>query len=48
MRKRWADIRSSVLAAWTDPEVIAMMKKRNIELTPIGSLFDKTACAPLR
>ncbi|MEZ5393047.1 MAG: ChbG/HpnK family deacetylase [Bryobacterales bacterium] len=46
--KRWADIRSSVLAAWTDPEVIAMMKKRNIELTPIGSLFDKTACAPLR
>ncbi|MEZ5361565.1 MAG: ChbG/HpnK family deacetylase [Bryobacterales bacterium] len=46
--KRWADIRSSVLAAWTDPEVIAMMKKRNIELTPIRSLFDKTACAPLR
>lgn len=41
---RWADIRSSVLAAWTDPEVIAMVRAKNIELTPIGALFDRGAC----
>ena len=43
---RWADIRSSVLAAWTDPDVVALVKRRNIELTPIGDLFDRSTCEP--
>jgi hypothetical protein len=44
--RRWADIRSSVLAAWTDPSVQSLVKARNIELVPMRDLFDRTACAP--
>ncbi|MBI1353064.1 MAG: ChbG/HpnK family deacetylase [Acidobacteria bacterium] len=42
----WAERRSSVLAAWTDPEVRAEIERKGIELVSIGSLFDKQACAP--
>jgi predicted glycoside hydrolase/deacetylase ChbG (UPF0249 family) len=44
--ERWGDIRTSVLAAWTDPEVRAFVRDRNIELVSIGQLFSKESCAP--
>lgn len=43
--ERWGDIRSSVLAAWTAPEVRAAIQARHIELVSIGDLFDRSACA---
>jgi predicted glycoside hydrolase/deacetylase ChbG (UPF0249 family) len=45
--ERWSDIRSSVLAAWTNPRVVALVKARDIELTPMRRLFDRNACAPV-
>jgi predicted glycoside hydrolase/deacetylase ChbG (UPF0249 family) len=44
--ERWGDIRSSVLAAWTDPEVRAFIEKNDVELVPMRTLFDRAACAP--
>jgi len=42
----WALQRSSVLQAWTDPEVQAAITALGIELVSIGELFDKGSCAP--
>lgn len=44
--ERWALRRSSVLRAWTDPDVQREIEKLGIELTPIGALFDKESCRP--
>lgn len=42
----WGDIRSSVLAAWTDARVRKAIRDRGIELTPMRELFDRSSCAP--
>ncbi len=44
--ERWALRRSSVLAAWTDPEVKAAIEELGIELVSIDELFDKGSCTP--
>ena len=44
--ERWAMQRSSELAAWTDPEVRAVVEGKGIELVSIGELFDKQECRP--
>lgn len=44
--ERWALRRSSVLTAWTDPRVKAVIEERGIELVSIGDLFDKSSCSP--
>ncbi len=43
---RWAELRSSVLAAWTSPRVRAVIEQRGIKLVSMRDLFDRTACAP--
>ncbi len=42
----WALQRSSVLAAWTDPDVKRAIERRGIELVSIRDLFDHQACRP--
>ena len=44
--ERWGDIRSAVLAAWTAPEVRAIIERRGIELVGMRELFDRAACKP--
>ena len=45
---RWAEHRSAVLTAWTDPEVRSTIERRGIELVSMRDLFDREACAPRR
>ncbi len=42
----WALQRSSVLAAWTDPDVQAAIEELGIELVSVGELFDQGSCSP--
>ncbi len=42
----WAERRSSVLAAWTDPEIRRVIAERGIELVSMRDLWDDEACRP--
>ncbi len=43
---RWALQRSSVLAAWTDPDVRRAIEQKGVELVSIRDLYDHQACRP--
>lgn len=42
----WALRRSSVLAAWTDPEIRELIDELGIELVSMRDLWDREACGP--
>ena len=44
--EQWARQRSSVLSAWTDPEIRRLINELGIELINARALFDYEACKP--